>query len=64
MTITIDLTPDQSKHLSVLAEKQGLSAEEFARRELAELIERRKTVDAASEYVLHKNAELYRRLAQ
>lgn len=64
MTITIDLTPDQSEYLATLARKHGLSAEEFARRELADVLERRSTVDAASEYVLHKNAELYRRLAQ
>lgn len=64
MTITIDLTPDQTEQLADLAHRQGVSAEEYARRALTDLLDRQSTIHAATSYILHKNAELYRRLAQ
>ena len=64
MTITIDLPPEQYERLTEMARSQGLTAEEFARRELAGLLTRDMAIQAAAGYVLEKNAELYRRLAK
>jgi predicted transcriptional regulator len=64
MTITIDLPPEQYERLAELARREGLTAEEFARRELAGMLTRDAAFQAAAGYVLEKNAELYRRLAK
>jgi hypothetical protein len=64
MTLTIDLPQDQFDKLAGLAKAQGVSVEECARYELGERLTREQAVAAAAEYVLKKNAELYRRLAQ
>jgi hypothetical protein len=64
MTLTIDLPPDQFEKLTGLANAQGISVEECARHELGERLSRDRAVSVAAEYVLRKNAELYRRLAQ
>ena len=64
MTITIDLPPEQYEQLAALALRKGQTAEEFARRELADRLAREAAFQAAAGYVLDKNAELYRRLAQ
>jgi hypothetical protein len=65
MTITISLSEEASKELEKRAKNLGITIEELARVE----IERFATTISdeefkrASEYVLKKNAELYRRLA-
>ncbi|MCZ2343801.1 MAG: ribbon-helix-helix protein, CopG family [Bacteroidales bacterium] len=64
MAITIDLTPDQTERLSDLAQQQGISTEELARQALLDLLDRRLTIDSATQYILHKNSQLYRRLAR
>ncbi|HEY2787411.1 MAG TPA: DNA-binding protein [Fimbriiglobus sp.] len=64
MTLTIDLPNDLFEKLAGLAHTQGVSVEECARQELGERLSRERAIVAASEYVLRKNAELYRRLAQ
>jgi antitoxin FitA len=64
MTITIDLANDKFDQLVELAKQSGLSVEEFAQREINLIIERQAAFDLAANYVLKKNAELYRRLAK
>lgn len=64
MTIPIDLPPDQTERLSDLAQQQGMGVEELARQALLDLLDRRLTVDSATQYILHKNSQLYRRLAR
>ena len=64
MTITIDLQPEQYERLSELARRQGVTAEELARRGVDGLLAREAAFQAAAGYVLEKNAELYRRLAK
>jgi antitoxin FitA len=64
MTITIDLRPEQYERLAELARRQGLTAEELARRGVDDLLARESAFQAAAGYVLEKNAELYRRLAR
>jgi hypothetical protein len=64
MTITIDLTPEQSERLADVARQRGVSAEEFAREAVVESLGRDGAVRAAAANVLEKNAELYRRLAR
>lgn len=64
MTLTIDLGKERYEQLAELARQHGLSAEEFARREIDMMLDRQAAFDRAAEYVLKKNAELYRRLAQ
>ncbi|MFO0851015.1 MAG: DNA-binding protein [Gemmataceae bacterium] len=64
MTITIDLPADRAERLAELARQRNLSVEEYARLGLTELIDRDEGFRTAADYVLRKNAELYRRLAK
>jgi antitoxin FitA len=64
MSITIDISDDQYTELSRLATATNSSVEEFVRREVAALIDRKRSFQSAANYVLEKNAELYRRLAK
>ena len=63
-SITIPLSDERVAQLRVWAEEAGLPPEEFLRRRIEQLLDRpdqqfRKVAD----YLLQKNAELYRRLA-
>jgi antitoxin FitA len=62
--ITIPLTDEHLTKLRELADRIGLSPEEFLRRRVDSWLERpnQEFINAASQ-VLEKNAELYRRLA-
>ena len=64
MKLTIDLSPAQAERLRQEAERLGLAPEDLARAAIADLLA---TPDhefkSASERVLRKNEELYRRLA-
>lgn len=64
MTVSIPLTEDAASKLRALAEKDGLSSEEFLRRQVEGWLQNG-TDDfrAAAKHVIEKNAELYRRLA-
>jgi predicted transcriptional regulator len=63
-TITIPLSDDRMRRLKELAEEAGLTPEEMIRASLEEWLSRPKEDFArAADYVLRKNAELYRRLA-
>jgi antitoxin FitA len=63
-TITIPVEEDQLEYLREAAEKLGISVEELARLGIDEYVSRRLGFERAADYVLQKNAELYRRLAQ
>jgi hypothetical protein len=63
-TITIPLSEERAAQLFAWAELAGLSPEEFLRRRVEQLLDRPDEQFArAANYVLHKNEELYRRLA-
>jgi antitoxin FitA len=62
--ITVPLSDDRLERLRALAAQAGISPEELARIGLEEwLAQPREDFRQAAEYVLWKNAELYRRLA-
>ncbi|MBI1390399.1 MAG: DNA-binding protein [bacterium] len=63
-TITITLSQDQHTKLKELAERFQISPEDMARASLEELLSDPDEVfQNAANHVLHKNAELYQRLA-
>ena len=63
-TITITLSNDRLAKLQEIAARLHISPEELARAGVEELLARpEETCQRAIEYVLKKNAELYRRLA-
>ena len=64
MTITIELAPDKREQLAREAERMGTNVEELLARIAEEYLARSAAVDSAATYLLQKNAELYRRLAQ
>ncbi len=62
--ITIQLTPQETERLRELAEQHGKSLEELVQDNLRVWLSDQHTdFQSAANYVLHKNAELYRRLA-
>ena len=64
MTLTIDIPDALQDRLQNEAKRRGVSAEELVRQELERVAnERAERIDAITDYVLKKNAELYRRLA-
>ena len=63
-TITIPLSEERVAQLRIWAEQAGLAPEEFLRRRVEQLLDRPdEQFRKAANYVLGKNAELYRRLA-
>jgi antitoxin FitA len=63
-TITIELPTEQLEKLTRAAERRGVRAEELLRQLADDGLARIEDFDEAAAYVLRKNAELYRRLAQ
>ncbi len=64
MKITIDLSPAQAERLRHEAERVGLAPEDLARAAVADLlVPRDDDFRTATERVLRKKHELYRRLA-
>jgi len=63
-SITIPLSDERVAQLRVWAEEAGLQPEEFLRRRIEQLLDRPdQQFQKAADYLLQKNAELYRRLA-
>ena len=64
MNVVFELPPAQAERLQREADRLGISPSELARAALSDLLaDRDEDFRAASERVLRKNAELYRRLA-
>jgi predicted transcriptional regulator len=62
--LTVALSDEYSKRLQEIAERSGLTPEEFARISLEQWLARPdEEFERVSRYVFEKNAELYRRLA-
>jgi hypothetical protein len=59
----IELEEDRAQQLKQRAEKSGLAPEDLLRARVESWLDDEKTFEAAANYVLKKNAELYRRLA-
>ena len=63
--LTITLPEDRMAELQELAAVLGTSPEELARASIEDLLGRpEEDFRKAAKYILHKNAELYRRLAR
>jgi hypothetical protein len=63
--VTVAFDEARLQRLHQAADRLGLSVEELVRLSVDEYLERRQeAVREAAEYVLTKNAELYRRLAR
>ena len=62
-TINIPLSEVRMEQLSLLAQKSGVSREEFLRRHVEEYLTSEEQFRQAAHYVLKKNQELYRRLS-
>lgn len=63
-TLTFEVPEEQAVRLEAAARLEGLQLEELLRKLTTEFLDRREKFEVASEYVLQKNAELYRRLAK
>jgi antitoxin FitA len=64
MTIAIPLTEERAEQLRMRAIQAGLAPEEFLRRSVEQFLDQPdEHFQQAADYVLKKNAELYRRLA-
>jgi hypothetical protein len=62
--LTIPISDERLVQLRVWAQQAGLTPEEFLRRRVEQLLEPPdEKFRQAADYVLQKNAELYRRLA-
>jgi predicted transglutaminase-like cysteine proteinase len=63
-TLTISLSEDRLTRLQEIASRFNVRAEDLARVGIEELLRQPdETFKQAAEYILSKNAELYRRLA-
>jgi antitoxin FitA len=63
-TLTITLSEDRLTRLQEIASRLNVRAEDLARVGIEELLRQPdETFKQAAEYILSKNAELYRRLA-
>jgi len=63
-TLTIAIKEDQLQRLQQTASYLGVAVEEVVDRSIEEYLARHQCFQEAADYVLRKNAELYRRLAQ
>ena len=63
-TLTFEVPEEHAEKLEAAARTDGLALDDLLRRLTAEYLDRKDTFTAAKDYVLAKNAELYRRLAK
>ncbi len=63
-TLTFQIDEQKAGRLADAARERGVPVEELLRLLAEEFLARQTAFRAAAEYVLDKNAELYRRLAQ
>lgn len=62
-SLEIPLSDEQFATLRTMAERAGVTPEEFLRQEVVRLLGVSPDFREAAEHVLNKNAELYRQLA-
>jgi hypothetical protein len=64
LAVTIPISDQHRDLLDQLARKAGMSVEDFLQKRVEQLLDENKSeFQRAADYVLNKNAELYRRLA-
>lgn len=63
-TLTFQVPEEQAARLSEVARGMGVEVEELLRRITDDFLARSESFESAAQYVLRKNAELYRRLAR
>jgi hypothetical protein len=63
-TFTLQLPTEKANQLAQEAERLGVRVEELLERITDDFLARKESFEAAAQYVLRKNAELYRRLAK
>ena len=62
--LTFSLPEERAQRLSEVARELGVAVEDLLRRIADDYLDRRESFEAVAQFVLRKNAELYRRLAQ
>ena len=63
-TVTFQVEDEKAGQLAEAARQRGVGVEELLRQITDDFLARKDGFEAAGKYVLAKNAELYRRLAQ
>lgn len=63
-TVTLQLPDDKAARLADAARALGIGVEELLTQITDDYLNRNRAFESAARYVLAKNAELYRRLAQ
>ncbi len=63
-TVTIPLDETRLQQLEYAAQQAGRSVEDVIQQSIDDYLARRREFTKAADYVLNKNAELYRRLAK
>lgn len=63
-SLTFQLPEEKADQLTSAAQEIGVPVEDLLARIATDYLNRKDAFDAAANYVLTKNAELYRRLAQ
>lgn len=63
-SLTFQLPEEKAERLTSAAQEMGVPVEDLLARITTEFLGRKEAFDAAANYVLTKNAELYRRLAR
>lgn len=62
-SLEIPLSDEQFATLRIMAERAGVTPEEYLRQEVVRLLSTSPEFREAAEQILNKNAELYRQLA-
>lgn len=63
-TLTFQIEEEKAASLAEAARERGLRVEELLKQIADDFLSRKEGFEAAAQYVLKKNAELYKRLAQ
>ena len=63
-TVSFQVEDEKAGRLADAARERGVEVEELLRQITDDFLARKQGFESAAKYVLNKNAELYRRLAQ
>lgn len=63
-TVTFQMDDQKAGRLAAYARARGITVEELLRQIVEDFLSRQQDFEVSAEYVVNKNAELYRRLAQ